>query len=323
MKEKKDILFRNQLALASLFFFWPLTQWLIKRNSFNLDDTDRKFIKWYIKIWNLSLILLLIYIFTIIAKFYFRENILITVSQVVILILLLVMILWVVWIFSNINIDEKLYINESKIDKTNLFLSYLPLVNIYTRYKNHNFDKPDFINKESIILRSLLFIALPIGNVFLNTILILIIVSRFISLIMGIDILPQDTRNKINKLFYTNPEEIRWYVSASIKHFFKKDPKKDLNQAIVEEKDEYKKLYHTKEITHIKIQYSILILLLLALIYFNLDKINILIFSLFIIWRYLIMQVKRSHLPSIPIIKEVVFWFIKIFSPFISKNKNK
>lgn len=325
MENKKDILFRNQLALASLFFFWPLTRWMIKRNSFNLGEEDRIFIKWYIKLWNLALILLFIYIFIVISKFYFLQTILITVSQILIIVLLWVLILWVIWIFSNISIDHKRKNNDTDIDTKNLFLNYLPLLNIYMRYKNHNFDKPDMINKESIILRSLLIMVLPIWNVFLNTIFILIIIARFVSLSMGIDILTQDTKNNINKLFYTNPEEIRWYVLASIRYLFNKNKKNETNidKLIEEEKTEYKKLYHTQEITHIKIQYIILIILLWVLIYFNLENINIIIFSLFIVLRYSIMQLKWNHLPSVPIIKEIVFWIIKILHGFTSKNENK
>lgn len=321
MEQKKDILFRNQLALASLFFFRPLTKWMIKKKWFNISADDKSFVEWYIKIWLLSSVLLLIYIVIIFSKFYFRESILDPVSKILIIVILAIIILWIIWILSNVSIWKKLTIEQQDSNNKNLSLTYLPLINIYSRYNNHNFDKPDLINKESILIRSIFTILLLTGNLFITAIILILIIVRFVSLLMWIDIVNKDSKDILNRLFYINPEEIRWYVSGSIKYLVKnKNNKGDIKQFIETEKTDYKKLYNTMDILHIKIQYIVVIILLWLLVYLNLWNTSILLFTVLILWRYGIMRIKRNHLPSIPIIKGIIFWILKLYNRFTSKN---
>lgn len=321
MEQKKDILFRNQLALASLFFFRPLTKWMIRKNWFNLDSNDKSFIEWYIKIWLLASLLLLIYIAIVFSKYYIWESILDPISKILIIVILAVIIFWVIWIFSNISIGEKISTNTTVISKKNIFLTYFPLINIYSRYNNHNFDKPDLINKESIILRTIFTILLATGNLFVTAIILITIIVRFVSLLMWIEVFGNKFKENINKIFHINPEEIRWYISWSILYIFKKKENQQKVQDLIEnEKADYQKLYNTKDIFHIKVQYILLIVLLWTMIYFNTWNINLIIFVWIILFRYAIMQVKWKHLPSIPLIKELVFIIIKIANKFTSKK---
>lgn len=321
MEQKKDILFRNQLALASLFFFRPLTKWMIRKNWFNLDNEDKSFIEWYIKVWLLSSVLLLIYIAIVFSKYYIRESILDPISKILIIIILAIIVFWIVWIFSNISIWEKINTDNTITNKKNLFLTYLPLINIYSRYNNHNFDKPDLINKESIILWTIFTILLTTGNLFITAIILIIIIVRLVSLLMWIEIFGSKFKENINSIFHINPEETRWYISWSIIYLFKRQNNQQKIQDLVKnEKTDYQKLYNTKDIFHIKVQYILLILTLWIITYFNVTNISILIFVVIIILRYGIMQTNRKHLPSIPIIKEVVFGIIKVSNKFTSNK---
>lgn len=319
MEQKKDILFRNQLALASLFFFRPLTKWIIKKDWFNLDSNDKSFIEWYIKIWLLASLLLLIYIAIVFGKYYIWESILDPISKILIIVILVIIISWVIWIFSNISIWEKINTNTTATSKNNILLTYFPLINIYSRYNNHDFDKPDTINKESIILRTIFTISLVTGNLFMIAIILIIIILRFVSLLMWIEVFGNKFKESVNKIFHINPEEIWWYVSWSIIYLFKKkDKQQEIQDLIENEKIDYQKLYNTKEIFHIKVQYILLIVLLWTMIYFNTWNISFIIFVWIILSRYAIMQIKWKHLPSIPLIKELVFIIIKITNKFTS-----
>ncbi len=321
MDQRKDISFRNQMALASLFFFWPLTKWMIKRNSFNLNSQDKQFIEWYIKIWLLVAVLLLIYIAIVLSKYYYRESVLDPISKVLILVILGIIIFWVVWIFSNISIDEKLNIDDANVDKKNIFLKYIPLVNIYLRYDNHNFDKPDFILKEAILLWTIFTLSLATNTLLFSVIIVVIIILRFVSILMWIEIFGKNIRENLNRLFYTNPEEVRGYISGSILYYLSKNaPQGSIQTFIENEKVDYRKLYNTNDIFHIKAQYILLLILVLALVYFNIWNTSILLFAWLILWRYGIMHFKWKHLPSIPIIKEIVFFVIKLSNKFISKK---
>ena len=311
MDPKKNNLFRNQLALTSLLFFWPLTQWMIKGSHFDLDIEEKRFIGWYIKVGLFSSILLLIYIMVIISKYYFRGSILEPISRILIIIILWIIIIWIIWIFSNINVQERLYIDNFNINKKNVILKYIPIVNIYLRYNNHNFEKPDEIVKEAILLWTIFTISLVISTSFTIT-TVIIIILKFVANLMWVDIFNKNTKIALNKLFNTNPEEIRWYISGFTKYILQNRQKKNSKESFIFlEKEEYKKLYNTKDIFHIKLQYGLLIIILWILGYFSGWNTSILIFIWLIIWRYAVMQFKWAHLPSIPIIKETIFFVIK------------
>jgi hypothetical protein len=99
--------------------------------------------------------------------------------------------------------------NGTQNSKINLIVNYIPLYNIYIRYKKHDFENPNTILKESILVWGIISIVclfLNNENVIRSVITLLII--RVITLLYDINIL-EKTQKKLNLLFKKNPEELR------------------------------------------------------------------------------------------------------------------
>jgi len=295
-------------------FFSPLIQNQVNKRS-DISKEEKNFVKWFIKFWYINIIILFT---SILAQiFFYLTNIILlqTISFITAIILAILLVIWSVYAISNKEIIKTK--NETKIikkeEKFNMILSYIPIYNIYLRYKKHNFDSPDLILKESIILWSIfILLFLIFQNININSVIIIIIIIRLITLFNNID-RPENIKNKINNLFKKNPEEIRWYVVWIIVSIFNN---KNIIENIKDKKTEYELIFKI-EYKQILLEYIILFILSLYLIYFSYtkDNLSLIIPILFIISRYTIMLVKWNHLPHLPIIKEVTNLFFK--------NKNK
>jgi hypothetical protein len=91
---------------------------------------------------------------------------------------------------SILAISEKSIFNKSnntKNDILDVIKNYIPIYNIFLRYKAHNFDNPNKTLKESIILRGVFSILILLfSNI--NTILIIlfIVIIRIVTITNGI-----------------------------------------------------------------------------------------------------------------------------------------
>lgn len=106
--------------------------------------------------------------------------------------------------------ETLLHYNKIQNDKSDIFLSFFPIYNIYQRYKLHNFEHPYRWAKESILWWTLFTIVIvatksAVGSGFILT----MIVIRVASLLSGIDVLDEQVKKKINNFFFKNPEELR------------------------------------------------------------------------------------------------------------------
>jgi len=292
-------------------FFSPLIKNLIKKKE-NISNEEILFIKWFIKLWYFNIIILSISIFLQIIFYMTNNTIYQTISIVIAWVLTLSLVIGSIYAVSNKEIIKN---KESKIEEKNnkldLLLNYIPLYNIYLWYKKHNFENPDIILKESIIIRGLYSIIFIIfTNPTINRIILTIFIVRVIMFISNINYWDK-IKNFINKLFKKNPEEIRWYFSGTIFWLFNK---KNIEENVDIQKKQFELLFKLEE-KQILLEYIIFLLLWIYWSYrwFILEN-NFLIFSiLFIISRYLIMIIKRNHVPHIPIIK----WITNI----LFKNK--
>ncbi len=311
MKLEKNINNKIELSLSSIMFFSPLIKNLIKKKE-NISNEEILFIKWFIKLWYFNIIILSISIFLQIIFYMTNNTIYQTISIVIAWVLTLSLVIGSIYAVSNKEIIKN---KESKIEEKNnkldLLLNYIPLYNIYLWYKKHNFENPDIILKESIIIRGLYSIIFIIfTNPTINRIILTIFIVRVIMFISNINYWDK-IKNFINKLFKKNPEEIRWYFSGTIFWLFNK---KNIEENVDIQKKQFELLFKLEE-KQILLEYIIFLLLWIYWSYrwFILEN-NFLIFSiLFIISRYLIMIIKRNHVPHIPIIK----WITNI----LFKNK--
>ncbi len=307
--EKKTYNNKIELSLSALMFFSPLIQNLIKKSN-TISELDKNFIKWFIKLWYFNIILLIISIITQISFYITKIPLLQTTSFITIIIVWVSLTIWSIYAILNKEIFKNNH--EIKIDKTHLLeeiLYYIPIYNIYLWYKKHEFEKSNLILKESILLRTI-FTALLIISSGSNLIFIILIfiIIRIVSIINWIYWWEKSLK-KINNIFKKNPEEMFAYIIWIWKTIFNW---KTIKENILMTKQKYE-LIPKIDYKQILLQYIILSLLICLLIYkwYINNNLNLMIWSLLIIWRYWIMIVKRQHVPNLPIIKEFVDLFFK------------
>ncbi len=295
---------KTELSLSAIMFFSPLIQNQINKKT-NIPQTDINFIKWFIKLGYLNIILLLLAIWLQII-YYLKQNILIQkLSLLVTIILAWFLVLGVILVIIDRPITklETKNTTNKKNNKLEIILSYIPLYNIYLRYNKHDFENPDIILKESIIRRSIFsMIFLLFQNQNISWIFLTIILIRLITLINDLDRW-DNIKKIINKFFIKNPEEMRWYIVWVIITIFNK---KTLQENIKTQTQEFWLILKI-EYKHILLQYTIFFILWIYLIYHGINKGNTAIVApiLFIFSRYLIMIIKWKRTTQIPILKEI------------------
>jgi len=315
IEERNTYSNKTGLSLSALMFFSPLIQNQIKKRS-DISENDKNFIKWFIKIWYLNIFMLILSIWLQIIFYLTNLSLLEDIGFVTMIILAISLIIWSIYVISN---KELIKINQSQNetvlqkDKINLIINYIPLYNIYLRYKKHEFDKPDLILKESILVWSILsFLFLVSNNESIVWSLITLVIIRIITLINGIN-LWEKTQKRLNSIFRKNPEELRWYIIGTIKTIFNQ---KNLQENIEINKNDFELILKI-EYKQILLEYIMLFILGIYLIYYSYinQNISVILSIIFILMRYIIMIIKWKHVPHLPIIKEITNLFFK--------NKNK
>ena len=259
-----------ELSLSAIMFFAPLIRNKISTSQ-KISPEEKNFVLWFIKLGNVNIFLLVLNILLQIFYYFYDLAILKTIWIVLISILWISLTIWSIFAISNKSIFSK-DIWQKTNHKKNL-LYYIPIYNIYIRYKKHNFENPNIEIKESLIFRWLLTM---VAIVFKNTnILIAISILWIIKLILNINWvnLWDKYKNFINSLFEKNPEEIRSYISATIKSIFNK---KTLSENLQEQKDYFRLLVksNTKKIIF---QYAIFYIICIYLLYIWYTNENILL----------------------------------------------
>jgi hypothetical protein len=299
-------------------FFSPLIQKMLKKNK-NITQQDKDFVAWSIKLGYFNIFLLLLTIVLQVVFYLTKLSITQTISTVTMIVLAISLVIWSIYaisgksILKSSNKINKDLLKTSDTDLTNnkleTLINYIPLYNIYLRYKNHNFNNPDIILKESILRWSLFaIIFITVQSPTVNWIILSILWIRIIALMNGID-LSNTAKQKINKLFTKNPEELRWYISWTITNLFNK---KTISENITTQKTNYELLFKSTN-KQIIFEYTILDLLIIWWIYtwYITNNTALIAAILFIAARYLIMLIKRNHLPHIPVIREITSIFFK------------
>lgn len=298
-----------ELSLSALMFFSPLINNNIKDRQ-DITNDDKIFIKWFVRLWYLNIVLLLntitlwvIYYNTTLPIF----NTLCNISLIILIVFL--------WIWSLFAILEKPIVksnytdNEATVNKSNIMLNFVPLYNIYLWYQNHDFDNQHTELKESLILWWLFSIIalLPINKYIIISCLIIILlflIARIVWLDFG-----EKYNNFVDNLFKKNPEEIWWYAAWLLKTPFVQWELKDI---INEQKWKYSLIYKM-DYKHILLEYIILAILILCGLYIWMKSKNgmILLWIILVIWRYGLMLIKWKHVPHIPVLREFTNLFFR------------
>lgn len=311
---------KTQLSLAAALFFSPLVQNMLNKNTRDITDKDRDFIHGYVKFGYITLLFWIITIAAGILNYVFVLKFLSVTYTVSIFILLFLLAISVVSILSDISLvkwgDHAIQNYTIEGNKKDIIFKYLPIYNTYLRYKTHTFDKPNWRIKESIFLRTLFTIVSMIGNVVVNSIILIVIIFRIAALMSDIDFLNIPIKQRLNKLFFKNPEEIRWYITGfiiylgkSFVHIFKKMQPYSLENEILKEKEDYGRIIEIQGNANIIIEYILWIILTIWLIYIT--KLDFTVRTYYVgFWllvaRYLTMAIQLKHLPHLPIAREIM-----------------
>lgn len=302
---------KNEFAFSAIMFFAPLIKNNIKNNN-NLSQEDREFIIWYIKLWYINIILLVITIVLWIIQLITNSLIIKKISIWFLIWLAVFLFIWTLLVALNTNINTNSKVIEKEQDYNQL-LYFVPIYNIYIWYENHKFEWENSTIKCNIILRSIFALsAIFIMNIYIN---IFILCTILLIALCNINWMYFWSKRKqaFNNSFSKNPEEIRWYICGPFYALFNK---KSIKDNIEEQKKHYEFLFKTEN-KQIIVEYILLTILCLIGIYLGTThwKYILIIWDLLIILRYLIMIIKRKHLPHLPIFR----WITNIF--FKSNNK--
>ncbi|MFA7298755.1 MAG: hypothetical protein WC010_03880 [Candidatus Absconditabacterales bacterium] len=339
MEETKviDTNTKTQLSLAAALFFSPLVQNMLKNNTRDITDKDKDFIRGYIKFGYISIGFGVITIASGILDYVFALNILSVTYTVSVFILIFLLLISVVSILSDISLlkggDSGIQTYNVEGNKKDIILKYLPIYNIYLWYTIHSFEKPNWRIKESILLWVVFLIVAITGNILVSSIALILIIIRIAGLMSDIDFLNIPTKQRINKLFLKNPEELRGYITGSILytlkvfvHFFKEIQPYTLEGEVTKEKEIYSHIIDIKTDRNIIIEYILGIILMAGLVY--IAKIDFTVrtyyagFGLFIA-RYLVMTIQLKHLPHLPIAREIIALIKGIGNIFKRKSFTK
>lgn len=302
---------RIELALASLMFFAPFVKKILKSRN-NIDDADKNFVLWFIKLWYLNIALLVFAIIVEIIAYMTNISLLNTCGTVIIVILAVFLLIWSILVimwksvikWTNNELDNSLV--------SQIISAYIPLYNVYLWYKMHDFDGENTYLKESLILWWFWSILLLMtSNKY-----ILIGYGMIILLAMMLNIfqvkLWQSGEEFIKNLFTKNPEEIWWSIVGVLIAPF-------VSQTVKESIDSQKWKYNLIfKLDHKQIILELILIIILGgfgiYMWIKIGNYTLIVWVILILARYLIMLIKWKHMPHIPVFKEITNVF------FISKK---
>lgn len=309
----------TMMALAALMFFSPFMHYLLNKWSLTITQQDKDFVWWYIKLGYINRVFLVITIASGVGAYLVTSPFLNILYAICIGIVLIVLLVWSICVLSDVSLhiqkDFSLTFYEVG-EKKLLLLKFLPLYNVYERYKLHSFGTPNRWLKESLLWRTFFVLLALTSHPLILSVIVVLRLLRITTLMAGIDVLHIQAKSDISNLFMKNPEEIRWYFTGTIVFLIKgigklfRSPTLPLTitNCIQSEKDAYSRLYNVKRNREIWIEYFIGGWLLFVYRYFvrpDLSQWNYYLPLAVILGRYLIMLFVRWYLPSLPLAREI------------------
>lgn len=310
----------TMMALAALMFFSPFIHYMLRNWAIASQEQEKNFVLGYVKLGYINRIFLLATITSGVGNYFITSSFLSVVYAICIGIVLIILLVGSICILSNVSltIQKDFSITFYDVgDKQDLILKFLPLYNVYLRYKLHNFWAPNRWVKESLLWRTFFVLLALTGHPLILSVIIVLRILRVATLMAGLDVLHIQAKSDINNLFFKNPEEIRWYFSGGIlflwkgiqKAWNKTLPIFTLQSCIDQEKEEYSRLYNISQSWEIWVEYLIGAGLAFLYRYFfrpDFTLRNNYIPLALICGRYFLMVVIWQHLPHIPLAREIL-----------------
>ncbi len=307
------------LSFTSLYFFAPLVGNLLNKANFNLDQKDKEQVFGYIKLGYINIWFLLLYITTVLIRVAKNIEWIKRVGFVSVAIIILILVWWTIAIASN---KQLLSSTQWIQHKDMMAKSFIPWYNIYLWYKIHRFHQPYRWLKESLLRWGLYIILTIIDPTNITSIAtITLILIRVSTLIAWIDLIPNTTKQQINKSFIQHPEELWSYVQAWWDYLFLKKKYtqrvKDLHNYYQQEKDMK---------WHQLVSYSILGIIIALLLFWSIrsyltesSKIFDIIAYGLVATKYIV-HVSLKKWPILPLIDSIIQPIMKLF---FSTQKSK
>ena len=312
---KNSINKKNEFAFCAIMFFAPLIKNNIKTNE-SLSKEDKAFINWFIKLGYINILLLIISLIFRILEIKTSNVVLQKINIWFLILLAISLCIWTILAALNKNINWNKNEETNNTNNLDVLLFFIPIYNIYIRYEHHQFEWDNSLIKSSILLWTFFTLsAIFIPNTYINIWILCLILFKIIYTIYGINFWKKRNEH-INNAFQKNPEEIRWYVTWTIKSLFNKNW---LKINIMEQKNIFGFIFKINN-KQIICEYILLLLICFLWIYVWIQhKIYFLvIWDIMMLTRYWIMAIKRKHLPHLPIFKEISNIF---FKSKITKNE--
>lgn len=211
---------QTMLALAALMFFAPFVGYMLHKQSIPLSQSQSSFVEGYTRLGYLSIVFLVLSIVGGVGGYLWALPFLNVVYTMSVGILLLILLLGTLCILADIPLGlgkhgDHPYYAMNAVHKDTL-LMYLPGYNIYLRYTAHDFARPNRWLKESLLWWVLIGLMSFAGNGYLTSVLLLLLIFRVATLMIGVDFLHLQSKEDISNLFSKNPEEIRGYLTGTL-----------------------------------------------------------------------------------------------------------
>ncbi len=318
---------RHMIALAAILWRAPVLPLFLKKWDFEFDKNDQAFINGYIKygmlvIWSLILAGLSWYLSGALG------------IDSLFWMFWLFVVIWFVLIFSGVfmvfsdkfvfqKLDYKPEYKSISSWNIDLVLNYLPVYNFFIwEYGSDDIESYWWL-KESILFWSLwtVFALFGFQNLGLMMFMVIVLVLRVITLLAGMDFLPDEYKAKLDALFDKNIEEVYGYVKGSILYLISKVKhkgvvSKSVFSLIETSKSTYKTRYSIVDNYELRIQYIILIFIIGG--FFNqlwAYTYNMYV-NFYIMWlaiwvgRYLI-YIKDQKLPKLPVLDDLSVYVLR------------
>lgn len=265
---------KHKFSRAAIMMLAPFVQLLLNSPDFELTEEEKTFVKWYIKfgyiiIWILVISALIGWVW------YFVDNLVLYRLFNIFSIWFSAIWIWLIFIWIFLVHSEKLifkwwidiWYKHIKSWNSDTILYYIPIYNLILWYQNPAEAKSYWWLKESIIFWILFTLVWLISwSVLVLLIMLILMIFRVVSLLWWIDFIKDEYKEKLDKLFDKNPEEMFAYIKAPIQLVFNKILKKlnykhsesALSQFISETKKEYSTLGTTDD-KYLMIEYVLLI----------------------------------------------------------------
>lgn len=323
---------KHIFSLAAVMLFAPFIPFILKSWDYELSENDKLFINWYVKYWLLLDLILwlaaIVWIINILNNFVIILN---YISQILLIIGLAWIIFWIFYVFS----DKPMFLSKSlKEDyfknirawNIDILFYFLPIYNFYLWYFGKQDIKSYWWIKESVIISCFwILLYLITWSFYINILFIFIYIVRIISLIWWIDFVPDHIKEKLDKLFEKNPEEMYWYLKWTAKYFIDKIKSKwhELNNApqvyITNAKKEFVDVVDLSWNKIIIIEYAILTIIAVYELYYLFYELRYMVWAfiyfiptMILIWRYVVLLSNKKAV-YLPVIHEIVLYSNKVF----------